>query len=265
MGVWDDQGVVVTGAARGIGAAIARRLDAEGARLVLADVLDEVTEVADELGALAVIGDCAGEDGVAALVEQADSHLGGIDCWVGNAGILRGIGLDVDGTTEQDWADSWEVNVMAHVRASRLLVPRWLERGSGRMVVTASAAGLLTIPHVPTYAVTKHGAESFAEWLSMTYGHRGVAVHAICPQGVLTDMFAGPDGSTMSAVVAGSGARTPEQVAEALVDAVDEDRFLVLPHDEVAAHYAARAADTDTWLTQMQQISAQIDRESVAE
>ena len=162
MSTWEGAGVVVTGAARGIGRAIAERLHAEGARLVVADVLtDPLNDTAAALDAFAVEGDCASELGARRLVERARQHLGGIDCFVGNAGVSRGDGLH--GSSEQDWADSFEVNVMAHVRASRLLIPHWLERGHGRFVLTASAAGLLTILGQPTYAVTKHAAESYAE------------------------------------------------------------------------------------------------------
>lgn len=256
---WQGAGVVVTGAARGIGAAIAERLQAEGARLVVADVLAEpLQQVADRLGAHPVAGDAASPEGVRALVDAATDHLGEIDVWVGNAGIARGESLA--GSSEQDWADSWQVNVMAHVRAAELLVPRWLERGSGRFVVTASAAGLLTILGQPTYAVTKHGAEAFAEWLAATYGHRGIAVHAICPQGVLTDMYPGPGDGELADVIGHDGALQPADVAEALVRTVAAEEFLVLPHPEVKDYFAFRGAQTDKWLRGMQRLQQRVDQ-----
>lgn len=258
MSVWDGAGVVITGAARGIGRAIAERLRAEGARLVLSDVLtDPLNETASALGAYAVHGDCASEAGARRLVDQARQHLGAIDCFVGNAGIARGDGLA--GSSEQDWADTFEVNVMAHVRATRLLVPDWLERGHGRYVLTASAAGLLTILGQPTYAVTKHAAESYAEWLAATYGHRGINVHAICPQGVLTDMYPGTGDGGQADVIGHDGALQPADVAEALVRAVDAGEFLVLPHPEVRDYFAFRAGKTDAWLRGMQKLQTRLD------
>lgn len=258
MSTWDGTGVVITGAARGIGRAIAERLHAEGARLVLADVLeDPLAETAAALNVPAVAGDCASDEGARRLVDQAREHLGEIDCFIGNAGIARGDGLD--GSSEHDWADSWEVNVMAHVRATRLLLPRWLERGSGRYVLTASAAGLLTVLGQPTYAVTKHAAESYAEWLAVTYGHRGVNVHAICPQGVLTDMYPGTGDGGVADIIGNDGALPPAAVAEALVRAVEAGEFLVLPHPEVRDYFAYRGTKTDSWIRGMQKLQTRLD------
>lgn len=258
MDSWAGQRVVVTGAARGIGLALATRLHQEGARVLLADVLTgPLEQAAADLGVPHLTTDLSTQDGVTALVEAAREMLGGIDVWVGNAGIARG--GDLLDATQEDWEASWQVNVLAHVRAARLLVPEWLERGSGCFVVTASAAGLLTVLGQPTYAVTKHGAEAFAEWLAATYGHRGIAVHAICPQGVRTDMYPGPGGA-LADVIGNDGTLEPEQVADALVDAVAHDRFLVLPHPEVAQYYAARADDPDRWLRGMQRLQARVDQ-----
>ncbi|MBI4940958.1 MAG: SDR family oxidoreductase [Actinobacteria bacterium] len=249
-------GVVVTGAGHGIGAAMARRLAAEGARVVVNDLDAEAAgAVAAEVGGTAAPGDAASEAGVAALVERATAALGEIDVFVANAGIDRGRGLDA---SEADWALSLEVNVMAHVRAARLLVPGWVERGRGRFVVTASAAGLLTMLGSPTYSVTKHGAVAFAEWLSATYGHRGVVVQAICPQGVDTRMLheAGP----AQEVLGRETVLTPEDVAAALVDGLHDDtRFLVLPHPEVGDYYALRATQPDRWLAGMRKLQRRLD------
>lgn len=168
--------VVVTGAGGGIGAALARRFAAEGARVVVNDLdADKARATADEIGAIAVPGDAS------AIVAPAREALGGtIDIYCANAGLGSG---GSESAPEDVWAAAWDVNVMAHVRAARELLPDWLERGSGRFVSTVSAAGLLTMIGAAPYSVTKHGALAFAEWLSLTYRHRGVQVHAICPQG----------------------------------------------------------------------------------
>ena len=246
------QGVVVTGAGRGIGAAYAKAFVAAGARVVVND-LDPATATATaaQLGAVAIPGDASSEAGVAALVESARAELGSIEVFCANAGVARGGTEAVD---EKAWEVSWNVNVMAHVRAARLLVPQWLERGSGTFVTTASAAGLLSIPGAAPYAVTKHAAVAFAEWLSMTYGTRGIRVHAVCPQGVKTDML-WSSGAAGRALMEPS-ALEPDQVAQALLAAMDEGRFLVLPHAEVGQMYAYRAAEPDRWLAGMRTMAA---------
>ncbi|MFI6949082.1 SDR family oxidoreductase [Streptomyces sp. NPDC050422] len=242
MSTVQGAGVVVTGAGGGIGAALARRFAAEGARVVVND-LDEsrIKALAEEIGGTAVAGDAS------QIVEAARDALDGIvDVYCANAGLASPGDVFAD---EEVWAAAWDVNVMAHVRAARALLPDWLERGSGRFVSTASAAGLLTMIGAAPYSVTKHGVVAFAEWLSLTYRHRGVKVHAICPQGVRTDMLTAA-GSAGKLVLAPS-AIEPEDVADALFDAMAEDRFLVLPHPEVAGYYRARAKDTDHWLGNM--------------
>jgi NAD(P)-dependent dehydrogenase (short-subunit alcohol dehydrogenase family) len=249
------QGIVVTGAGHGIGRALAARLAAEGKRVVVNDLDAEAAgRVAEEIGGYAMPGDAASEEGVAALVDAARAHLGSIDAWFANAGIDRGHGLDAP---EADWAASLEVNLLAHVRAARLLVPEWAERGSGRFVVTASAAGLLTMLGSPTYSVSKHAAVAFAEWLSATYRHRGVVVQAICPQGVKTRMLA--DAGALKDVLSHDTALEPEDVAEAMWQALQDDRFLVLPHPEVGDYYAVRATQTDRWLHGMNKLQRRVD------
>jgi NAD(P)-dependent dehydrogenase (short-subunit alcohol dehydrogenase family) len=242
----------VTGAARGIGAAYARAFADAGARVVLND-LDALAlaDTAAAVGGHAVPGDASSEAGVESLVTAAREHLGAVDVFCANAGVARG---GTEAVAEKAWEISWDVNLMAHVRAARLLVPEWLERGSGTFVATVSAAGLLSIPGAAPYAVTKHAALAFAEWLSMTYGDKGVHVHAVCPQGVRTDML-WSSGAAGRALME-PGAVTAEQVATALFDAMAEDRFLVLPHQEVAQMYANRAADPDRWLAGMRRMAA---------
>ncbi|MEU9898450.1 SDR family oxidoreductase [Streptomyces phaeochromogenes] len=238
-------GVVVTGAGGGIGAALARRFAAEGARVVVNDLdAGKAKAVAEEIGAIAVPGDAS------AIVAEARDALGGtVDVYCANAGLGSG---GSEAAPEQVWELAWDVNVMAHVRAANQLIPGWLERGSGRFVSTVSAAGLLTMVGAAPYSVTKHGAYAFAEWLSLTYRHRGLKVHAICPQGVRTDMLAST-GSAGDLVLAPT-AIEPEAVADALFAGIEEDRFLILPHPEVADYYRARATDPDRWLTNMNHI-----------
>ncbi len=254
-----DQGVVVTGAGRGIGRAIATRLAKEGARVVVNDLDGEAARlVADEIGGFAAPGDAASTDGVATLVQSARDHLGHIDTWFGNAGTDRGQGLDAP---EDDWVFANEVNVMANVRAARLLVPDWLERGRGRFVVTASAAGLLTVLGSPTYSVTKHGAVAFAEWLSVTYRHRGVVVQAICPQGVRTRMLEST--GALQELISRDAALEPEDVAESVWQAMADDRFLILPHPEVQGYYETRAGHTDRWLDRMNHLQQHFEQQGV--
>jgi NAD(P)-dependent dehydrogenase (short-subunit alcohol dehydrogenase family) len=253
--VIDGAGVVVTGGGHGIGAALARRLAVGGARVVVNDVdADAARAVADDVGGHAVPGDAASEAGVAALVTAAADHLGEIDVYCANAGIAPSGGPDAP---EDAWARAWEVNVMAHVRAARLLVPGWLERGAGRFVATVSAAGLLTMLGSAPYSATKHAALAHAEWLSATYGHRGITVQAVCPQGVRTQML--DDAGAAGDLVLRDAAIEPEQVAEAVWQGLHDGRFLILPHPEVRDYYAARAGDTDRWLSGMRRIQQRLD------
>jgi NAD(P)-dependent dehydrogenase (short-subunit alcohol dehydrogenase family) len=246
-------GAVVTGAGSGIGRAIARRLASEGLRVVLADVDPAVTALADELGAAVAVGNVASEAGAARVFALASEELGEIDIWFGNAGIERGRGL---ATSEHEWHDSYEVNVLAHVRAARLLLPHWLERGRGRLVITASAAGLLTMLGSPAYSVTKHGAVAFAEWLSATYRHRGIVVQAICPQGVQTRML--ESAGELHPLMTRDGIRTADEVAEAAWQGLAHDRFFVLPHPKVARYVQAKASDEDGWLAGMNRIQQRL-------
>ena len=250
-----DKVVVVTGAAGGIGAALARVMTSLGARVVISDIdAERAHAVAVDLGAMLVAGDAASEDGVSALVETVQAEVGPIDVWFANAGVDLGSGLE---SSEEAWAASWDVNVMAHVRAARLLVPGWAERGEGYFVSTASAAGLLTMIGAPAYSVSKHGAVAFAEWLAATYRHRGVRVHAICPQGVQTSMLA--RAGELQGVLGRDRVLTPDEVAQATWEAMQEGRFLVLPHPEVREYYRARAHDTDAWIGGMNRLQQKVE------
>ncbi len=255
MTIVNGAGAVVTGGGGGIGRAMARRLAADGARVVVNDLDAAAAEaVAAEIGGLAVPGDAGSEEGVAELVQAAAGFLGEIDIYCSNAGTGGGTGAE---TPDDVWQRVWEVNTMAHVRAARALLPGWLARGSGTFVVTASAAGLLTMLGAAPYSVTKHAAVGFAEWLSATYQHRGLAVHCVCPQGVRTQMLAN-SGQAGEVVLAGA-AIEPEQVADALAAALADGRFFVLPHPEVHDYYVGRATDTDRWLRGMSRLQQRIE------
>ena len=258
MTIVSGAGVVVTGGGGGIGRAIARRLAADGARVVVNDLDQEAaTAVAAEIGGLAVPGDAGTERGVDELIKAAAGFLGEIDIYCSNAGTVGGTGPE---TPDDLWQRAWEVNTLAHVRAARVLLPGWLARGAGTFVVTASAAGLLTMLGAAPYSVTKHAAVGFAEWLAVTYAHRGLAVHCVCPQGVRTQMLA--DSGRPGEIVLADTAIEPEQVADALAAAMAEGRFLVLPHPEVRDYYVLRATDTDRWLRGMSRLQRRIDDET---
>src|SRR5215475_1389049 len=243
-------GVVITGGAHGIGAAMARRFAAEGARVVVNDLhADACEDVAEEIGGFAIVGDAATASGAQRLVDGAREALGSIDLFCANAGVGTGGGPDAP---ESDWDLAWQVNVMAHVRAARVLLPDWLERGHGHFLATVSAAGLLTMIGSAPYSVTKHGALAFAEWMAITYADRGVTVQALCPQGVRTAML---DASgTAGKLLLGAESISPEQAADAVVAGLANGTFLILPHPEVAGYYAARAADPDRWQTNMRKL-----------
>ncbi len=246
---------VVTGAARGIGRAIAERLVDEGLHVVVNDVDAEVLEsTAADIGADAMPGDAATTAGVDALVERAMGHLGSIDLFVANAGITSGVGLEAPDDT---WARMLEVNVMSQVRAARRLVPHWLDHGGGHLVLTASAAGLLTMLGDLPYSVTKHGSVALAEWQAATYLHRGISVHAVCPLGVDTRILeeAGP----LKDLLTRDGTLSPEDVADAVWKGLRSDSVLILPHESVRQYYTGRAADPAAWLGGMNKIQQRLD------
>jgi NAD(P)-dependent dehydrogenase (short-subunit alcohol dehydrogenase family) len=243
--------VVVTGGGNGIGRALCRRFAVEGAKAVVVADLDAAAaeRVAAEIGGTSVRTDVTREADVARLVEHVIRQHGHIDLFCSNAGIA------VNGdehTPDEEWARCWGVNVMAHVYGARAVLPGMLARGSGYLLHTVSAAGLLTHPESATYAVTKHGALAFAEWLSIKYGDRGIRVSALCPQGVRTNMLmrAERDGSTFLS----DTALEPEQVADDVVKGIAEERFLILPHPEVAEYAKRRAGDHERWLRGMRRL-----------
>ena len=244
---------VVTGGASGIGRALCRRFAKEGVRgLVVSDLdADGATAVAQELGALAVRTDVASESDLEALIERAEQAYGPIDLFFSNAGIGTPGGVEAP---DDAWQRTWDVNLMAHVYAARALVPRMLERGEGYLVSTASAAGLLTQIGSAPYAVTKHAAVALAEWLAVTYGSRGIKVSVLCPQAVRTAMTAGQPGAAPAHV---DGMLEPEEVADVAVQALREERFLILPHPTVEEYMRRKVSDYDRWLRGMRRLQDQ--------
>jgi NAD(P)-dependent dehydrogenase (short-subunit alcohol dehydrogenase family) len=252
--------VVVTGGASGIGRALCRRFAEEGAAgVVVADVNgDDALAVAAEFGGLAVSTDVSREVDVVALVEKATSAFGPVDLFCSNAGIGLGHGID---TPDEDWDRIWRVNFMAHVYAARAVLPAMVARGEGYLLQTASAAGLLTNLGAAPYSVTKHAAVSLAEWIAITYGNRGIKVSCLCPQGVDTPMLRGAldQGDSGQVVLRGGTMKQPEEVAAAVVDGLRDERFLILPHPEVAEYFRRKADDYDRWLSGMRRLQAQIE------
>ncbi len=245
--------IVVTGGASGIGAALVRRFAQEGAAGIVVADLDEgqAQAVAAEVGGLAVRTDVSQEAQVQALIAQATAHCGRVDVLCSNAGIATGGGLQA---SNADWQRLWEVNLMAHVYGARAVVPQMLARGEGYLLQTASAAGLLSHPESAVYAVTKHAAVAMAEWLSIQYGDKGIRVSCLCPQGVRTPMLMGKGGERKSFLQ--EGMLSPEQVAQDVVQAMREERFLVLPHPEVLDYLRNKTADVDRWLGGMRRLRA---------
>jgi NAD(P)-dependent dehydrogenase (short-subunit alcohol dehydrogenase family) len=249
-----DKVIVVTGGANGIGAALCRRFAADGAKtVVVADTDGEAaTRLAAEVGGLAVRTDVTREAELQHLVGDVISRHGAIDLFCSNAGIAIDGGEE---TSDADWARCWNVNVMAHVLAARAVLPGMLERGAGYLLQTVSAAGLLTHIHSASYAVTKHASLAFAEWLAIAYGDRGIGVSVVCPQGVRTDMLRRAAAGGRTFLV--DSALEPEQVADAVVAGLADERFLILPHPEVAEYFRRKAADYDRWLRGMRKLRSQ--------
>jgi NAD(P)-dependent dehydrogenase (short-subunit alcohol dehydrogenase family) len=243
---------VVTGGASGIGKALAWRFGEEGAKVVIAD-LRGAEPAAAETGVLGVDCDVSDEQQVVAMIDRVEQEVGPVDLFAANAGVGGGMMLD-------GFESAIGVNVMQHVYAARRLVPGWLERGDGYFLSTASAAGLLTQIGSAAYSVSKHGAVAFAEWMAVTYGDRGVKVSVLCPMGVNTPLLTGgEEGEQAAAVVGAAGAiLEPEQVADDVVAAIREERFLITPHPEVLTFFQRKASDYDRWLAGMRRLQATV-------
>src|SRR3954451_3522319 len=251
-----DKVTVVTGGAGGIGSALCRRFAAERARgVVVADAdADGARAVADAIGsqAMAVSTDVGVEADIEALIEAAEERFGPIDLFFSNAGIAVGGGTEA---SNEDWQRIWEINTMAHVYAARHVLPGMLARGEGYICSTASAAGLLTNLGTAPYTFTKHAAVALAEWIAITHGDAGIKVSCLCPQGVRTPMLLQGIGDRgADAVLASGGMLEPADVAGAVGAGLRDERFLILPHPEVAGYMQRKAADPDRWLAGMRRL-----------
>lgn len=241
-----DKIAVITGGASGIGRELARRFMAEGAKAVaVADVQEEaLAAVAEEIGGLAVPTDVASEADIQNLVARAEAELGPIDIFCSNAGIAR---LGDENAPDEEWQLNWNIHLMAHVYAVRAVAPKMAARGSGYLIHTASAAGLLSHINSATYSVTKHAAVAFAEWVAIRYGHKGVKVSVLAPQAVRTAMTSGNEESVASV----DGMIEPTQLADCVIETMGREEFLILPHPEVRDYMVRKATDVDRWLRGM--------------
>lgn len=249
--------VVITGAAGGIGSALADRFHRAGARLTLTD-LHGADDVAARLdGAISLAADMTDESGIVAMIDAAETAHGPVDLYFANAGVAVGTDPMDD---ESLWELAFDVNVHAHRWAARRLLPGWLDRGEGYFCSTASAAGLLAQIGSAPYSVTKHAAVAFAEWLSLTYGNRGLRVSCLCPQGVNTPMLNGGDqlGDGGEVVKAVGAVLEPAAVAEVVLEAIGDERFLILPHPEVADYLRLKAGDPERWLGGMRKLQRRV-------
>jgi NAD(P)-dependent dehydrogenase (short-subunit alcohol dehydrogenase family) len=256
---------IVTGGGGGIGGALAERLAAEGAKVVVTDLdgtaLESIVRKidAEHRGAsLAVQADASDDAQIASVIDAAEQAFGPVDLYFANAGVAAGEGLEPDDAV---WDLAFDVNVRAHIRAARRLVPGWIERGAGYFVSTASAAGLLTQIGSAPYSVTKHAAVGFAEWLSVTYGDKGVRVSCLCPMGVNTKLLtddAALSATAARAVTTAGSVLEPSEVAECVLAAMEAEQFLILPHPEVLEMYRHKGADYDRWIRGMRRYQASL-------
>jgi NAD(P)-dependent dehydrogenase (short-subunit alcohol dehydrogenase family) len=257
----NDRVVIVTGGGAGIGRALCRRFARDGARaVVVVDQHSSANDVAAEIGGLAFVADVSREGDVKGVVEATLARFGAIDLFCSNAGI-GGVPGGVE-TANADWERIWQINVMAHVYAARAVLPSMLARGSGYLLQTASAAGLLSQIGSAPYSVTKHGAVAFAEWLAITYGDRGITVSCLCPQGVRTAMLA--EAGDVARGILDQSAIEPDAVADFVIDGLAAERFLILPHPEVADYFRRKANDYDRWITGMRRLQLRVTSDADA-
>lgn len=245
-----DKVIVVTGAAGGIGRALAMRFHQAGAKHIVCVDIDEegARETAEAVGGTGRKLDVTSEADTVTLIEDVEAQIGPIDLYCCNAGISTRGGPEVP---DEMWQKIWEINVMAHIWTARHLVPRMIARGGGYFLITASAAGLLSQVGSAPYAVTKHAAVAFAEWLALTYGDDGIKVSTLCPQAVRTNMTKGKEDGVASV----NGMMEPEPVAEACLQAIEAETFLVLPHAEVLEYMRRKTADYDRWIGGMRKLN----------
>jgi NAD(P)-dependent dehydrogenase (short-subunit alcohol dehydrogenase family) len=252
--------VVITGAANGIGAAMARRFARDGAKIIVADLDGNGAEaVAAQIKAvggtaIAAQADVSREADVKALVDIAEASWGRIDLFCSNAGVMVQGGPDA---SDSDWSMAWNINVMAHVYAARAVLPAMLARGSGYLLNTCSSAGLLTALGAAPYAVSKHASVAFSEWLAITYADRGIGVSALCPSAVRTKMVEeAMDGDAGNAVKSAGRMLEPDDIADQVTVALAANRFLILTHEETHEYVTKKAADPEKWIRNMRRFAA---------
>ncbi len=248
--------VIVTGAAFGIGKAMTESFLESEAEVVIVDINEEaLKQTAGDLNVEYITADVSSEDAIKEIISTSNSFMGGIDIFCSNAGVAGAGGLL--STTEEDWLNIWGVNVMSHIYAAKHTLPQMLKQESGYFVNTASAAGLLTQIGAAGYSVTKAAAVSFAEWLKITYGNKGIGVSCLCPQGVRTSMVEDAPG-IVSALVGIDGIMEPADVASDVIKAIEKDQFLIAPHEQVLDYIKMKAQDYDRWIGGMQSLQTQL-------
>ena len=253
----ENKRVIITGSANGIGSSLSRAFkDRNVESMILVD-LDEInnTKLSNEVGGIPYKADVGSEDDIIKLVEFAKQEMGGIDIFCSNAGISGAGGLL--NTSNEDWNNIWNVNVMSHIHAAKHTLPIMLEQGSGYFMNTASAAGLLTQLGAAGYSVTKSAAVSFAEWLKITYGERGIGVSCLCPQGVRTPMVEDAP-EIVGSLVSIDGLLEPDVVANEVIECIEKEQFLITPHPEVLEYMKIKASDPDRWINGMQSLATQL-------
>ena len=253
----ENKRVIITGSANGIGSSLSRAFkDRDVESMILVD-LDELnnTKLSNDVGGIPYKADVGSEDDIIKLVEFAKQEMGGIDIFCSNAGISGAGGLL--NTSKEDWSNIWNVNVMSHIHAAKHTLPIMLEQGSGYFMNTASAAGLLTQLGAAGYSVTKSAAVSFAEWLKITYGERGIGVSCLCPQGVRTPMVEDAP-EIVGSLVSIDGLLEPDVVANEVIECIEKDQFLITPHPEVLEYMKIKASDPDRWINGMQSLTTQL-------
>ena len=240
--------VVVTGAASGIGKALCESFKEAGVNEIISvDINSDVEITTKIVGGISLVADVSKELDIKKIINASEDYCGGIDIFCSNAGIMGAPGfLEAE---INDWQNIWDVNVLSHILAAKHVLPQMLDRGAGYLMNTASAAGLLTQIGAAGYSVTKAAAVSFAQWIKITYGSKGIGVSCLCPQAVRTAMTGGGPG------VAGvDGMMEPKEVASDVLDAIEKERFLVTPHKEVLEYIKRKGTDPDRWIKGMQRL-----------
>jgi len=253
----ENKRVIITGSANGIGSSLSRVFKERNVESMILVDLDESnnTKLSNEVGGIPYKANVGNEDEIIKLVEFAKQEMGGFDIFCSNAGISGAGGLL--NTSNEDWSNIWNVNVMSHIHAAKHSLPIMLEQGSGYFMNTASAAGLLTQLGAAGYSVTKSAAVSFAEWLKITYGERGIGVSCLCPQGVRTPMVEDAP-EIVGSLVSIDGLLEPDVVANEVIECIEKEQFLITPHPEVLEYMKIKASDPDRWINGMQSLTKQL-------